>query len=299
MSKSEVKIERRRLRSGYLTSAVSITLLLIMLGSVSVLYFNTERLSKYILENLSFKIILQDLKQERVEEIKWELSQRHYIREDEQTGQKEITLVDKDAAAIEFQKELGEDFIKHIGSNPLHDVYIVKFDARFANTDSIQMIEEDLMTIAGIKEVYYQKNLIEVVNKNISKIALIVLIFSSLLLLIALTLINNTVRLAIYSKRFIIRTMQLVGATAAYIRMPFLFRSIIQGIVGATVATGVIAGLVYYLQSKIQGTIPLNDTFTLLKVYAILLVVGILINGASTYIAVTKYLRIKTDKLYT
>jgi cell division transport system permease protein len=248
---------------------------------------------------LSIKLILQDnLSEPEYNALEKELSTKKYIKTDK-SNRKEIEFIDKERAAIELQETLGENFIEHIGSNPLLPSIVVKFKAKYANEDSIQVIQEDLGQISGIKEVYYHENLIQAVNKNIRKITLVVLLFSGIILLIALALINNTIRLTIYSKRFIIRTMQLVGATAPYIRKPFLYRSMVQGMVGALFAAAVITGIVYFLQNQIQGTIPLNDTWTLIKVYVIIFVLGILLNGLSTYIAVTKYLKLETDKLYT
>ncbi len=292
MSKSEVKIEKRRLRSSYFTSTVSISLLLILLGSIGLLLLNTKRISDYVRGNIIFKVILKDnIREVDIFQIQKALDAKRYV--------KETVYIPKEKAAIELQQELGEDFIEHIGHNPLLPSIEVKFLASYANNDSIAVIESELKEFDQIKEVYYQKNLIHTVNENIKKISLVVLIFSSFLLLIAVALINNTIRLAIYSKRFIIRTMQLVGATAGYIRRPFLFRSVLQGIIGALIALAVLIGLIYFLQSEMSGIIRLNDMKVLLLLFTIVMVLGIIINWLSTYAAVSKYIRIKTDKLYT
>lgn len=292
MTRSEVKIEKRRLRSSYFTSTVSITLLLILLGSIGLLLLNTKRISDYVRENIIFKVILKDnIREVDIFQIQKALDAKNYV--------KETVYIPKEKAAIELQEELGEDFIEHIGHNPLLPSIEVKFLASYANNDSIAVIENDLKEFNQIKEVYYQKNLIHTVNENVKKISLVVLIFSSFLLLIAIALINNTIRLAIYSKRFIIRTMQLVGATAGYIRRPFLYRSILQGIVGALIAMAVLIGLIYLLQNEMSDIIRLNNTNILVLLFIIVLFLGIIINWLSTYTAVSKYLRIKTDKLYT
>ncbi len=292
MSKSEVKIEKRRLRSSYFTSTVSISLLLILLGSIGLLLLNTKRISDYVRENIIFKVILKDnIREVDIFQIQKALDAKRYV--------KETVYIPKEKAAIALQQELGEDFIEHIGHNPLLPSIEVKFLATYANNDSIAVIESELKEFDQIKEVYYQKNLIHTVNENIKKISLVVLIFSSFLLLIAVALINNTIRLAIYSKRFIIRTMQLVGATAGYIRRPFLFRSVLQGIIGALIALAVLIGLIYFLQNEMSGIIRLDDMKVLLLLFAIVMVLGIIINWLSTYAAVSKYIRIKTDKLYT
>lgn len=291
MSKSEVKIERRRLRSSYITSTISITLLLILLGSVGLLLLNAKRISDYVRENIIFKVILKDdIREVDIFQIQKALDAKRYV--------KETVYIPKEKAAIELQEELGEDFIEHIGHNPLLPSIEVKFLASYANNDSIAKIENDLKEFNQIKEVYYQKNLIHTVNDNVRKITLFVLAFSCFILLIAVALINNTIRLAIYSKRFLIRTMQLVGATAGYIRMPFLYRSVIQAIIGSAFAIAVLIGLVYFIQNEMSGIIRLNDLRTLGILFGIVVLSGIIINWISTYTAVTKYLTIKTDKLY-
>jgi cell division transport system permease protein len=253
MSKSEVKIEKRRLRSSYFTSTVSITLLLIMLGSIGLLLLNTKRISDYVRENIIFKVILKDnIREVDIFQIQKALDAKKYV--------KETVYIPKEKAALELQEELGEDFIEHIGHNPLLPSIEVKFLASYANNDSISKIEADLKEFDDINEVYYQKNLIHTVNENVQKITLFILIFSSFLLLIAIALINNTIRLSIYSKRFLIRTMQLVGATAGYIRKPFLYRSAVQGIIGALFAVAILTGLVFFLQDQMKGVIQLSDT---------------------------------------
>ena len=292
MSKSEAKLEKRRLRSSYFTSTVSITLLLILLGSIGLLLLNTKRISDYVRENIIFKVILKDnIREVDIFQIQKALDAKNYV--------KETTYIPKEKAAVELKEELGEDFIEHIGHNPLLSSIEVKFLASYANNDSIAVIENDLKEFDQIKEVYYQKNLIHTVNENVKKISLVVLIFSSFLMLIAIALINNTIRLAIYSKRFIIRTMQLVGATAGYIRRPFLFRSILQGVIGALMAMVVLTGVVYLIQNEMSGIIRLTDLSVLLILFTLIILLGIIINWLSTFAAVSKYLRIKTDKLYT
>jgi len=291
MANSEIQTEKRRLRSSYFTSTVSITLLLVLLGSIGLLLLNTKELSDYVRENIMFKVILNDnVREVDIYQIQKALDAKQYV--------KETVYITKEEAAVKLQNELGEDFMEHIGHNPLLPSIEVKFYAQYANNDSIVIIENDLKEFTQIKEVYYQKDLIHTVNENVKKISVVILIFSSFLFLIAVALITNTIRLSIYSKRFIIRTMQLVGATAGYIRKPFLYRSIMQGITGAMVAIAVIVTFVYFLQKEMNGIISLNNIEVLSILFAIVLVLGIAINWLSTYVSVTRYLRIKTDKLY-
>jgi cell division transport system permease protein len=291
MLKNEIKIERRRLRSSYFTSTISITLLLILLGSIGLLILNTKRLSDYVRENIVFKVILNDnVREVDIFRIQKSLDASPYVKETE--------YITKEAASAQLKNELGEDFVTFIGHNPLLPSIEVKFLASYANNDSIALIENDLKQFKEIKEVYYQKNLIHTVNENVKKITFLVLIFSGFLLLIAIALINNTIRLAIYSRRFLIRTMQLVGATAGFIRRPFLYTSIIQGAIGALLAIFNLIALVYFIQKQMEGIISLTDVKILGILFSIVLIVGIAINWISTYAAVTKYLYLKTDKLY-
>ena len=292
MSANEVKIEKRRLRSSYLTSTISITLLLTLLGTVGLLLLNTKRLSDYVRENILFKVILNDdVRDVDIYQIQKALDAKKYV--------KETKYITKEQAAVELQDELGENFIEFIGHNPLLPSIEVKFLASYANNDSIAKIEKDLKEFKEIKEVYYQKNLIHTVNENVNKITLFVLILSGFLFLIAIALINNTIRLSIYSKRFIIRTMQLVGATAGYVRRPFLYRSALQGGVGALFAIAVIMTMIYFLQKEMQGIISLTDITVLAVLFGIVFLMGVAINWFSTYAAVSRYLKIDTDKLYT
>jgi len=291
MLQNEIKVERRRLRSSYFTSTLSITLLLILLGVIGLLILNTKRLSDYVRENIVFKVILNDnIREVDIFRIQKSLDSRPYVKETE--------YITKEAASEQLKTDLGEDFVEFIGHNPLLPSIEVKFLASYANNDSIAHIENDLKEFDEIKEVYYQKNLIHAVNENVKKITLLVLVFSGFLLLIAIALINNTIRLAIYSRRFLIRTMQLVGATANFIRRPFLYTSIIQGIIGALFAIMFLIGLIYFIQNQMEGIISLTDFRILGILFGIVLLLGVFINWFSTYAAVTKYLYLKTDKLY-
>ncbi|PLX11221.1 MAG: cell division protein FtsX, partial [Marinilabiliales bacterium] len=213
MSKKETNITKRRLRSSYITSIISISLVLFLLGLLGLLVLNAKRLSDYVKENIGFSVILK----ENVKEVDVILLQKSL---DASEYVKSTNYITKEEAAEELQQELGEDFINFLGFNPLLASIEVHLYAEYANQDSINFIEKDLQQYEQIKEVFYQKSLVSLVNENIRKISLIILIFSGLLLLVAITLINSTIRLSVYSKRFIINTMQLVGANRGFIRRP-------------------------------------------------------------------------------
>ena len=196
--------------------------------------------------------------------------------------------------------ELIKDFAGFMGDNenPLLPSIDVRFNADWANNDSLSMIQEYIMGHDGVKEVYYQKSLVHLINRNLRRISIILLAISILLFIITVALINNTIRLSVYSKRFTIRSMQLVGATRGFIRKPFLFTSAASGFTGSLVALAILFGLVYLLQEEFEGVISLKD-YDMLSILALgVILTGIVLNVISTFFAVNKYLNIKTDKLY-
>ena len=291
MAIKEPAVTKRRLRSSYLTSIISITLVLFMLGVLGLLILNAQRLSEYVKENIGFSIILK----ENVKEVDVILLQKTLDAAEYVKSTKYIT---KEQAAKELQEELGENFIDFLGYNPLLASIEVHLYADYANPDSIKIIEQDFQQYEQIKEVFYQKSLVSLVNENIRKISFIILIFSGLLFLIAIALINNTIRLSVYSKRFIINTMQLVGATRGFIRRPFLFRSVWQGIVAALLAIGLLSGVLYLAQKEFKEVINFQDVEIIGILFLGVLAIGIIINWISTFFAVSKYLRMNVDKLY-
>lgn len=291
MAKKENTITKRRLRSSYFTSIISITLVLFMLGLLGMLVLNAQRLSEYVKENIGFSIILK----ENVKEVDVRLLQKNL---DASVFVKSTKYITKEEAANELQQELGEDFIAFLGFNPLLASIEVHLYAEYANPDSIQVIENQFKQFEQIKEVFYQKSLVNLVNENVKKISIIILGFSGMLFFIAIALINNTIRLSVYSKRFIINTMQLVGATRGFIRRPFLYRSALHGIVAAFLAIGLLTGVLYIAQKEFKEIISFQDVEIVGFLFFCVLAVGIIINWISTFFAVSKYLRMNVDKLY-
>lgn len=282
---------RRKLRSSYVTTIISISLVLFLLGIIGFLFLNAQRLSVYVKENLGFTILIKDHAREaevrRLEKI---LSAAPYVRI--------VEYVDKEQAAETLKAELGEDFVDFLGYNPLLSSIEVKLAAQWANPDSMARIEAEVMNFPQVKEVYYQKNLLHAVNENIRKITLVLAIFSVLLLFISIALINNTIRLSVYARRFLIRTMQLVGATRGFIRKPFLLKSILHGLAGATLAIILLSLLIYSLGKELEGVIGFSDVILIGILFVLVTVIGILITLISTFLAVNKYLRLRTDQLY-
>lgn len=291
MSVKENRTYSRRIRSSYITSIISISLVLLLLGMVGLLLINGRNIRKQVMESIGINVILKEnVKEADIYQLQKILDSREFILSTE--------YITKEEAALETEQMLGEDFIHFLGYNPLPPSIRVRLHQAWANPDSVMMIEQDLMQYDTIEEVYYKKSLLYAVNENIRQITMIILGFSILLALISVTLINNTIRLSIYSKRFIINTMQLVGATRGFIRKPFLFTSAAIGFTGSLIALSLLLGLVYLLQKEFEGVISLRD-YDMLSILALgVILIGIVLNWISTYFAVNKYLNINADKLY-
>lgn len=290
MSKKEERYNKRRLKSSYMTTIVSISLVLVMLGLLGLLILNAKKLSDYVKENIGFTVMMNDnVKEADIIQLQKTLDATNYVKSTE--------YITKEKAAEILEKDLGEDFVSWIGYT-LPASIDVRLVASYANNDSLANIEQILLKNRNVKEVFYQKDLVHVVNKNIKNISILILIFSGLLMLIAIALINNTIRLSVYSKRFLIKTMQLVGATQTFIRKPFVIRGLLHGIFGALIAIAIICGFLFLLQKQIPEFIDLQEIDVYLSLFVIVLILGMFISWLATYFAVRKYLRIKTDNLY-
>jgi cell division transport system permease protein len=291
MSRNKDKVTIRQLRSSNFTSIVSISLVLFLFGLVGLLVLNSKKLSDYVKENIGFTVILnENIKQADIIRLQKELDANKYVKSTE--------FINKDKAAIELQKDIGEDFINFLGYNPLLASIDVRLKAEYATTDFIKNIENEFKNYPQVKEIFYQKSLIHLVNENIRKISLVILVFCILLFFISLALINNTIRLSIYSKRFIINTMKLVGATRGFIRIPFIIKSIINGFIGSVVAIVLLMLVIYISQNELGEIISLQDNKLLIILFLVVILVGIFFTFISTFFAINRYLRIKTDDLY-
>lgn len=291
MSKSEKNVNRRRLRSSYLTSVISISLVLFLLGIVGLLIINGRNINKTVRENIGFNVILKEnVKDADIFQLQKILDAKPYT-----LSTKYIT---KEEAALETEQMVGGDFIEFLGFNPLPPSIRLKLNASYTRPDSVVFIEEEIMNYEQVSEVVYKKTLLYAINENIRKISMVILGFSTLLTLVAITLINNTIRLSIHSKRFIINTMQLVGATRGFIRKPFLLKSIFNGLIGSLIAMALIAGLLYLTAEELENILSFTDSRNMFFLGSSLLLISIVINWISTFFAVNKYLKIHTDKLY-
>lgn len=291
MKNSEGKVTRQRLRSSYLSSIISISLVLFMLGVIGVLVFNAKKLSDFVKENIGFSIFLQeDVREVDANFLRKTLDASKFVRYTE--------YISKERAARELKEELGEDFVNFLGYNPLSASIDVRMKAEYANQDSINKIETYLLQFKQVKEVHYQKSLVNLINENVSKISLVIIIFSSLLFFISLVLINNTIRLSVYSRRFLINTMKLVGASWGFIRKPFLLRSILHGIYASLIALLMLSGIIYLVKKELGDLVDVFDIQIIVIIFGAVVIIGVLINLISTYFAVNKFLRQKADDLY-
>jgi cell division transport system permease protein len=288
MSSNLQDIKKNRLVGSYTSITISISLVIFMLGLIGLLLINAKKLSDYAKENLGFSVILiNDKKEMDIIRLQKELDLADYVLE--------TKFVSKEEAARDLKENLGEDFVGFLGYNPLLATIDVKLQADYANTDSIAVLEARLKQNPLVKEIYYQKSLVDLVNENVKKISLILFLFSLLFFSISFALINNTIRLSFYSKRFIINTMQLVGATAGFIRKPFVVKSAFFGALGALFAILMMIIVIYFLQNTLEGIILIKDKWL---IFILMLFLGILISGISTFFAVNRFLRLKTGELY-
>ena len=291
METGDKGFSKAKLRGSYLTLMISVSLVLFLLGILGIVLINARELSDYFRESLSFSVMLDDeAKEADIRMLQKDLDAKPYVKSTE--------YVSKDAAAVKMKEELGEDFISFLGDNPLPPSIDVYLYAQYTSPDSVAKIEKYVRTYHIVKEVYYQESLLFLINKNVRKISLFLLIISSFLFLIAVTIINNTIRLSIYSKRFLIRTMQLVGATRSFIRRPFIVRSVYFGVVSSLVAMLLLMGLLYLIEREFYMMFSFESVNLLLLLALFLLVAGVLINVFSTFLSVNKYLSISEDKLY-
>jgi cell division transport system permease protein len=284
---------RRRSGGSNVTIIISITLVLVMLGLLSVLLLKADQVARYVSESVNITVFLGDDVKDA------EGFQKKTI--DNQPWRRNSILVSKEEAAKKLTEDLGEDFIKTLGYNPLQTSVEIYLNAEYVNNDSIALIEQYLREDSRVKDVVYQKDMIGVMNERMSTISLVILIFSGALLIVAIGLIFNTIRLAIYSQRFLIRTMTLVGATPAFIRRPFVWRGIRNGILGAVFAIIITVGIVLLIDNSFRDLklIDVADVETLAILCAIQILLGILIAWISASLAVRKFLRQSTEALYT
>ncbi|AFD07971.1 cell division protein FtsX [Solitalea canadensis] len=281
----------KRTKRVYITTVISIAMVLLMVGLAGLLILHVRKISDYVKENIVVNVYLnEDAKEVDILALQKEIEKNPAV--------KSTVYVSKELAAENLSKDLGEDFIKFLGYNPLLYSIDVYMKADFADNASIDKVTKEITGKPIVKEVKYQPSLVDSMNRNMKAISLVILCFGGLLLFIALALINNTIRLAIYSQRFLIKSMQLVGATKNFIRKPFLTMAILHGILAGLLATLMVMGVLYLARNEIPELIVMQDYAEFGILFAGLIILGILISLFSTYFAVTRYLRLKIDALY-
>ena len=270
---------------------ISMSLVLFVLGVLGFLLINANRLSNHVKQNIGFSVMIKEgVKDVDIMQLQKLIDSKAYSLESD--------WVTKEDAAKGLQEQLGEDFIAFLGYNPLLESIDIKLKASYANPDSLLILQQQLTKNDLIHEVFYQKDLVEKINENIRKMSIFLLSFCILLFILSFTLINNTIRLTVYSKRFLIRTMKLVGATNKFIKGPFLSDSIYNGVYSSLVAICMLLAVFQLLQSDMPDFLNIQDFKSMGIIFACIFVAGILFTWLSTFFALKKYLRIKESEIY-
>ena len=290
--------QKRKLGSfPFLSVIFSITLSLVVMGIFGVSFIYLKTLTSIVQSNVEIQVYLDksiiDHDMKRLQKI---LTTRPYIRSGD--AAENINFISKEMAAEVFIRDTGEDFTKFLGDNPLRDAFSVKITNQYQSVDSLKAIEIDLRRLPGVYEVVFQESLIASINKNLRKIGILLLGMTLILLVAVIVLINNTIRIALFSQRFLIRSMQLVGATKGFIRWPFLKRSLIYGLVSGILASGIIFGIIQFAQHQIDDLDKLYAEEPLFILFAVLIFLGLLISYLSTLSSMRRYFKISLDELY-
>ncbi|MFD2563233.1 cell division protein FtsX [Aquimarina rubra] len=291
MSSSFEKYQKRRLISSYFSVVISISLVLFLLGLLGLLVLNTKKVADHFKEKIALTIYLKDTaKDVEIKQMEKSLALAEYT--------KSTTYISKDEAAEEHSKDIGENFMDFLGYNPLQNSIDVYLKADFVDQVKIDEITTSITKKDFVDEVTYDKPLISLLNDNIKKISFWVLLISGIFTFIAVLLINSSIRLSVYSKRFIIKTMQMVGATKRFIRKPFIWKSVRLGMIGAIVALIGVGVVLYYLDKAFPELALLSDEILLIGLFASVFGIGVLITWISTFFATQRFLNLRTDELY-
>lgn len=291
MSSSFDNFQKRRLISSYFSVVLSVFLVLFLLGILGLFIINSKKLANDFKENIAMTVFFKNEANDKaLKAFGTELKASRFV--------KSYDYVTKETAAKQHTDIIGEDFMEFLGENPLQNSYDIHLKGDYVVKDSITKIEAGLRKNAMISDIVYDKQLVNLVNDNIKKVSMWILIISGFLSFIAVLLINSSLRLSIHSNRFIIKTMQMVGATKSFIRKPFVMRSIKLGMIGAFLAIIALTGVLIYLETSFPNLGILEDKALIGLVLLSVLVIGILITWLSTYFATQRFLNLRTDDLY-
>ncbi len=291
MSNTNSVKPKKTLKTFYISTIFSISLVLVMVGLLGLIVLHGKNLSNFVKENIVLNVVIKEnAGDNEIFTLQSNLEKNESI--------KSTQFISKESAAKNLSKDLGEDFVKFLGYNPLSASIDVYLKAEFANKERIQKLVTKLKKKEIVKDVIYQESLIDMVNENLKSISLVIIAFGFTLLLIAIALINNTIRLAMYSQRFIIRSMQLVGATKGFIRKPYIVSGMIHGLLGGIVAILLLLSTLYIAKTEMPELAMLQNYVEFGVLFAAIILMGIIISIFSTYFAVNKYLNQHIDDLY-
>jgi cell division transport system permease protein len=292
MEEFEASESAKKTKTIYISTVFGIAMVLLMVGLLGLILVNVNSLTRYVKENIVLNVFLDDATHETdVLQLQKQLEANPMV--------KQTQYVSKELAARNLQKDLGKDFVNFLGYNPLPQSIDVYLKADYTNDADIEKFKTDLIKNNTIvKEVKYEKSLVEQMNQNLTSITLVILAFTGIFVVVSVALINNTIRLAIYSQRFLIKSMQLVGATKGFIRKPFLLYGIWHGLLGGLIAIMILIGTLYFAYQQIPDLIILRNYTEFGIVFAIVIGMGLFISGFSTFLAVNKFLRLKIYDLY-
>ncbi|MDD4489597.1 MAG: permease-like cell division protein FtsX [Paludibacter sp.] len=287
----ESKKGKYRVGNVHFTSTISMSLVLFLIGLVSLLLFMARDLGTQIRENISLSIVLnENVPAANITRIHQYLEKSKYV--------KSVAFISKEDALKEHIQAMGDDPEKYLGYNPLMASFEIKLKADYANKDSVEIFESKLKVFEGINRIAYQKEIVNLVNDNIARISFVLLAVATLLMLISITLMNNTIRVSIYSNRFLINTMKLVGATPWFIRKPYIIRGMTNGFLASLISLTMLGIMLFYIKNNIGLNLFTLHTKTLIEVSAIVIVLGVVLTALSSYSAVGKYLRMQTNDMY-
>ncbi|MGB3464954.1 MAG: permease-like cell division protein FtsX [Cyclobacteriaceae bacterium] len=281
----------------FLSVVFSIFLTLFVIGIFGFILLNAAALKTYLRENVELQVYLRkNISENELAKINKTLSAKDYVLVKDQIPQ--IRSISKEEAAEQFIKDTGEDFVQFLGENPLRDVIVLKISEPYHTPDSLEMIRKDIVQQSSVFEVAYAQNLIKSINDNIAIIVLFLVGFALILLIAAIVLINNTIKLALFSQRFLIRSMQLVGATSGFIQKPFLKRAVWYGFISGVIASGLLFLMITYANTLIEKLAELQSPRNLGILFGGILLLGVIVGFGSSYIAVRKYMKLSLDELY-
>ncbi len=291
MEEFEASASAKKTKTIYISTVFGIAMVLSMVGLLGLILVEANNLSRYVKENIVLNIFVDDAAHETdVLQLQKQIEGNVMV--------KQTQYVSKELAARNLQKDLGEDFVKFLGYNPLSQSLDVYLKADYANNADIEKFKTELLKNPLVKEVKYQQSLVDQMNQNITTISLIILVFAGIFVILSVALINNTIRLAIYSQRFLIKSMQLVGATKGFIRKPFILYGIWHGILGGLIAILILVGTLSLAYKEIPDLIILRNYTEFGIIFVAIIGLGIFISGFSTFLAVNKFLRLKIYNLY-